>query len=210
MAAIKNIIFDLGGVVLNIDLKASSRAFNLLFQDHGKEMLEAIIKTGALDLFETGKMNEIEFMERVSLFFNKKVQQSKLYDAWVCMLLDFPKERVDFIEELKRNYKVFLLSNTNILHHRVFNQRFAKEFPYQSLDSFFYKAYYSFEMGLRKPNPAIFKTVLADSGILAHETLFIDDFAENIETAQQLGFKTFLHPQNGDLKYIAGLLEAMN
>lgn len=210
MAGIKNVIFDLGGVVLNIDLKASSRAFNLLFQDNGKEMLEAVVKTGALDLFETGKMSEKEFMERVSAFFNMEVPENLLYDAWVCMLLDFPKERIDFMEDLKRNYKVFLLSNTNILHHRVFNQRFVEEFPYQSLDSFFYKAYYSFAMGLRKPDPAIFKTVLADAGILAHETLFVDDFAENVATARQLGFHTALHPQNSDLKYIAGLLNGIN
>jgi putative hydrolase of the HAD superfamily len=108
--------------------------------------------------------------------------------AWTAMLLDIPRDRIKYIEELKNKYRVFLLSNTNEIHRLKFHSIFEENFGY-SFDQLFERNHYSHEMGLRKPDQAIFLQVLAENNLVASETLFIDDISENVMAAESVGMK---------------------
>jgi putative hydrolase of the HAD superfamily len=106
--------------------------------------------------------------------------------------MDYRTESMKHLEKLKKRYSLYLLSNTNILHHEQFNSILFNQLQVTSLDSYFTKAYYSHQTGMRKPDNKIYEFVLNDAGIKAERTLFIDDLPENIATAQMLGFQTRL------------------
>jgi putative hydrolase of the HAD superfamily len=108
------------------------------------------------------------------------------------MLLDFRSESLKHLQLLREKQKIFLLSNTNIIHKKAFDQLFMQQTGVPSLDEYFDKAYYSQKVGLRKPNADIFEFVLKDAEITAGESFYIDDLPPNIETARKLGFKTHL------------------
>ena len=117
--------------------------------------------------------------------------------AWCAMVLDIPADRVRYLEVLKLSYRLFLLSNTNEIHRIKFHSDFEKAFGYPFYN-LFERNFYSHEMGLRKPNPQIYLQALQESGLIAEETLFIDDMVENTEAAQSTGMKV-LHIQPGTL-----------
>lgn len=106
------------------------------------------------------------------------------------MLLDISKERIELIKNLAKKYNVYLLSNTNNLHLSFINNYVSSTFNFKSLDELFIKTYYSHQIGLRKPNKAIFEFVLKDAQLIAEQTLFIDDSIEHVESAKALGIKT--------------------
>ena len=108
--------------------------------------------------------------------------------AWNAMLLDFPHHRIEKLQELARNYRLFLFSNTNSIHHAAFHQRFYEQFGFE-LDSLFEKAYYSHLIGYRKPDVEAFHFVINDSRVDPAETLFIDDTQPNIDAAKKTGLQ---------------------
>ncbi|MEJ7625525.1 MAG: HAD family phosphatase [Ferruginibacter sp.] len=192
MAFIKNIIFDLGGVLLNIDYKKTEKAFNDLGVVNFKDMYAQFTADKLFESLETGHINEENFYECMTERGVKPLQIKEVQNAWNAMLLDFRMESLHFLETLEGQYKLYLLSNTNAIHKAAFDTLFTAQTGFLEIEKYFTKTYYSHLIGLRKPHTEIYDFVLNDAGIIAGETLFIDDSINNIESAAQIGILTHL------------------
>jgi putative hydrolase of the HAD superfamily len=190
---IKNIIFDLGGVLLNIDYEKTSKAFRDLGVENFDEMYSQLTADPLFRDLEMGRINEEAFyaaMKRAAK--DDKLTDEQIDTAWNAMLLDFREDTMSFLETISEKYRLFLLSNTNIIHLKAFEKILHSFNSKESLDSYFEKAYYSHQIGYRKPNADAFEFVLEKHALIAAETLFIDDSSPNIETAKALGIQTIL------------------
>lgn len=186
MQEIKNIIFDLGGVILNIDPQLTFDAlkklgFNGSFQDEKDAM------TYFFDL-EKGHTTPMAFRNFIRQLIGSDIADDDIDAAWTAMLLDIPADRIRYIEGLRKDYRVFLLSNTNEIHRLKFHRTFEDSFGYL-FDQLFERNHYSHEMGLRKPDPEIYKMVLNENNLNPSETLFVDDIQENVLAAESVGMK---------------------
>ncbi len=192
MNSIDNILFDLGKVLLNFNNDNAKNYFKRL----GVENYEVhVIELHAQNVFnklEKGELSAEQFIKEISKKLNGLVSDTEIQNAWNSILMDYRTESMKHLEKLKKRYSLYLLSNTNILHHEQFNSLLFNQLQVTSLDSYFTKAYYSHQTGMRKPDKKIYEFVLNDAGIKAERTLFIDDLPENIATAQMLGFQTHL------------------
>jgi FMN phosphatase YigB (HAD superfamily) len=192
MQQIKNIVFDLGGVLLNIDYHRTSRAFQQLGFKNFEQLYSQFQANELFENLETGKISEDFFYGEIQKYATEEIQQKDIYLAWNAMLLDFRISSLDFLDSIKDKYRLFLLSNTNIIHLTAFKEILKKETGKPSLDAYFIKSYYSHEIKLRKPYKDIYEFILKDGNMIAEETLFIDDSYNNIEAAKELGIKTHL------------------
>ena len=190
MTDTKNIIFDLGGVLLDIDFKKSIDAFKNLGIENFEDMFSQFNADALFEKLETGKISEANFYAAIKQRTTLAITDNEIEHAWNSLILHFRTQSLGFLEKLAGNYKLYLLSNTNSIHVKCFKKLFTKETGKPLLDAFFTKAWYSNEIGLRKPGAEIFEFVLQQENLKAAETLFIDDTLSNIETAQNLGFKT--------------------
>lgn len=186
---VKNIIFDLGGVLLNLDFSAMTREFENL----GVKNFEEIYSKGKqLDLFddlEIGKISPQQFRNKIRELTGVNNHDTEIDNAWNSILLDFPKENKELLFELKTKYRLFLLSNTNEIHINSFEKSLISRFGINFLPNVFENAYYSSRIGLRKPNTDAFDYVLKHNGLSANETIFIDDSIQHIEGALNVGLK---------------------
>ncbi|MBL7699769.1 MAG: HAD family phosphatase [Chitinophagaceae bacterium] len=188
MQNIKNIIFDLGGVILNIDFKKTYEAFHLIGL---KDFWQYINQFHISDLFlkyEIGQIDDLEFIDNVAKLSDAPMSKDKIVQAWNALLLDFPKERIELLKKIKSKYRTFLLSNTNSLHLQEYNERLHNEQGVY-LEDLFEKTYYSHVIKMRKPHAEIFELVLNENNLKPSETLFIDDTYSNFEEAQRLGIQ---------------------
>ena len=190
MSLIKNIIFDLGGVLLNIDYNKTSAAFKELGFDNFDNMYSQFTADQLFEKLETGQVSESEFLKVISGIAEKPVNDQDITNAWNAMLLDFRKKSFDYLETLSPKYNLYLLSNTNGIHMNAFHSGFVKQTGKALLDDYFVKAWYSHKIGLRKPNKDVYEFVLKDGGLKPTETLFIDDSIHNIEAAMEMGIQT--------------------
>ncbi|MBN2745378.1 MAG: HAD family phosphatase [Bacteroidales bacterium] len=189
---IKNIIFDLGGVVLNIDYNRTAQEFKKLGLQNFDSFYSQAKQSHVFDLFEKGLITAEKFREMFRTTTGIIFCDMELDRAWNAMLLDLPKERVELLQKVKNHYKIFLLSNTNIIHYEAYTKQLQQIYGLQNLGELFHKEYYSHEIHLRKPEPECFQFVLDDQEILAEETLFIDDSSQHIKGANQLNIRTLL------------------
>ena len=190
MSKIKNIIFDLGGVIMNLDVPKTIIEFEKIgitdiVNNTGHHYTDPIFYD-----FEIGKVSEFEFIEKLSNMSSLNPSTNEIRDAWNAMILDMPRERINILLDLKKKYKIYLLSNTNITHQQKFLSE-VNEANNFSFNDLFKKAYYSFEIGIRKPDKEVFEFVLNDSNLNPSETLFVDDSLDNIKAAQNTGIKTY-------------------
>lgn len=195
---LKNIIFDLGVVIINIDTDLTVKAMkNLGFNDF-QESYTLFRQTDLFNKLEMGLISDEDFRNELRKHTINDVKNEDFDKAWSAMLLDFPKERINLIRKLGEKYKVYLLSNTNAIHYNQYSEDFKNEYGFE-FNSLFIKAYYSFQMGMRKPDINIFEFAISDSNLKPEETLFIDDLKINIESAQKTGLQTlWLDASNGD------------
>jgi len=186
---IKNIILDLGGVIINLNQELTYTAFKQLFPNSYDDILKELKNNNFLEKFETAEISSNEF---VAFFqsFDSSISTKKIITAWNSMLLDIPKERIELIQNLSKKYNVFLLSNTNEIHYQFIDEYVIEKFNLSCFKTLFKSTYLSHEIHLRKPNQAIFNYVLQHSNLLPQETLFIDDTLEHINSAKQLGIQT--------------------
>ncbi|WP_321997737.1 HAD family phosphatase [Draconibacterium orientale] len=191
LSNIKNIIFDLGRVLLNLDFDASIKAFQQLGSDgevldHKNAYADPIFYK-----LEIGKITPAEFRSGIrKLLQNEQLTNEQIDKAWYAMIRDIPEHRVKKVQELSKNYNLYLFSNTNQIHI----DRLLTEFKTQhgiDFPSLFKTVYYSHEIHDRKPEVSAYKKVIALSGVNPEETLFIDDLENNIVAAQKAGLKTF-------------------
>lgn len=196
---IKNIIFDLGGVILNIDYQRSVQAFKNLGLSNFENLYSQASQNNIFDLFETGKISTREFRNELREASQLNLSDIEIDNAWNSMLLDLPQERIDFLQKINKKYRIFLLSNTNQIHIEKFIENIHKQFHENILDNVFEKVYFSSQIGYRKPNADAFQYVLDDSKLLASETFFIDDSQQHVIGAEQAGLHAALLDKNHDI-----------
>lgn len=184
---IKNIILDLGGVLLNIDYLCTIDAFKKLGISNFEQMYTQAQQNKLFDAFETGHITAEEFLSQVALHLPKETKKDEIISAWNAMLFDLPKERLEFLKQLKKQYNLVLLSNTNTIHLEHFHQILKAEHGIDNLLSYFKTTYFSCEMGMRKPHPEIFLKVCELEGFDPKDTLFIDDTQQHVEGAIKAG-----------------------
>lgn len=194
MKSVKNIIFDLGDVIINIDVPLAAQAFADLSQKSFDEVQELFQKNEVFKKFETGHLSATGFRSYIREMFQQADWSSETIDnAWNALLLDIPPQRIEKIQALaQKGYRLFLLSNTSSIHIEAVNQILYKATGIKRLDALFEKLYLSYEMGIMKPAEAIYEQLLVDAGIKAEETLFLDDNVHNIQVAGTLGIQTIL------------------
>jgi glucose-1-phosphatase len=189
MQQTKAIIFDLGGVLLDIDFKLSEKAFAELGVTNFSDFFNQFHSNDLFRRLETG-MDDDLFYDDLRAATGLALSNEQIRDAWNALLLDFRPPSVNILLQLRQKYKLYLLSNTNEIHLQEFQRRYEAWRPGQIFDDLFDAAYYSHRIGHRKPNASAFEYVLTKHGLNANETIFIDDSINNIEAAQQLGLQT--------------------
>jgi putative hydrolase of the HAD superfamily len=204
-SVIKNIIFDFGGVIIPVDPMAFAGGMMNLGCKDIAALHERFIRDEVYSRFEKDEISPEEFRMMLRNGLTHPVSDELLDRAWNLIIGEVPPHRVAYLEGLRPKYRTFLLSNTNKIHYDYYQQQFSQRFGYQSLDGLFEKAYYSFQLGLYKPDPVIFEFVINDSGLVPEETLFIDDYLSNVEVARQCGLQA-IHLGNGkDVTEVPGL-----
>lgn len=190
MEGIKNVIFDMGGVLLNIDFSKSNEAFKQLGVQNFDEYITLTTISDIFIQLETGKITPEEFCNRFRSLTNIQATNDEIFGAWNALLLDFPLARFEWLKSIKDKYKIYLFSNTNKIHYDEFIKIFSDAF-HEDFESYFIKAYYSHTMQLRKPNKDSFEFIIKEQNFKPEETLFIDDTFKNIEGAKEAGLQTF-------------------
>ena len=195
LSGIKNIIFDLGGVILNIRYQNALEAFQKLSTSQQTIAFTQQKQSRLFDDYETGRISDQAFREGLRQHYEIEASDAEIDAAWNAMLLDIPAERITLLQALSQKYRLFLLSNTNAIHLVHFTRLVAEGFAIPSLDSLFEKTYYSHLIGQRKPDAPVFEHILNRHQLNRRETLFIDDSIQHIEGARQVGLQTlFLAP----------------
>ena len=189
MQTIRSVIFDLGGVLLDIDFKLTEKAFEEIGVTNFHQFFSQFHSNDLFKKLETGMEDEL-FYQDFRAATGLQLSNEQIRDAWNALLLDFRTESLAVLPKLKTKYQLYLLSNTNEIHLQEFQRRYNVLSPQSSFDELFDAAYYSHRIGHRKPNASAFEFVLEKHGLLAAETLFIDDSLNNIEAAQALGLQT--------------------
>ena len=187
----KNIIFDLGGVILNIDYDITAKAFEKLGISQFHKLFSKAEQNQTFDLYEKGLISSDEFRDILQKAVTTPVSKETIDDTWNAMLLDLPPARLDLLKKMKNTHRTFLLSNTNEIHIQCFSKSLQQQIGVSDLSDYFEKVYLSYEINLRKPDVEIFKYVLDNNRLNPAETLFIDDSPQHIEGAKKLGIHTY-------------------
>ena len=191
MKNIKNIIFDFGGVLLNLNMRACIDAFANLGYNKINELIDHYKQKGLFLQFEEGKISTNDFFIELKKIIGSDVPIEDLKEAYLAFLGDLPRYKLDLILKLHRKYRIYMLSNIN-----QFIFEYCKKTYFETnnriFDDYFNKAYLSFEMGVCKPDKLIFEKMIEDAKIIPNQCLFLDDSIANIETAKKIGFHTHL------------------
>ncbi|HLN52810.1 MAG TPA: HAD family phosphatase [Lentimicrobium sp.] len=186
---IKNIVFDFGRVLLNIDPKLTQIGLMELGyrpdnESAGAKDDEVVVK------LERGAISENEFIDTVISVVREGATREDIIRIWNAMLLDFPESHVATLRKLRKDYRIFLLSNSNSIHFNSYTATFRERYGIE-LDSLFDKMWFSFHIGIIKPDPAIFRYILEDENLIPSETLFIDDTLVHVKAAESTGIRGF-------------------
>jgi epoxide hydrolase-like predicted phosphatase len=192
---IRHIIFDLGGVLLNINYQLTEQAFIKLGISDFPALYSQAQQSDLFDKFETGRVSQAEFLAVLQQLAGIPLTDAQIIDAWNAMLLDLPLRRLQLLQQLRAYHDLILLSNTNEIHETAFN-KIVTEARGMSLAAFFDKVYLSHRVGMRKPDTEIFQRILEENGFKPEHTLFIDDSIQHIEGAKSLGIQT-IHMEPG-------------
>jgi len=184
----KNILFDLGGVILDINVQATLKLFYELGFPAELMQYPHSMTTDLFYNYETGKLDSEQFRNEIRRRAGIEMSDQTFDKAWNAMLVGIPVERVRLLRELSKRYKLYMLSNTSELHVKVFEKMFL-DVAGESMHAVFKKIYYSHEIGWHKPDPEAWEYVIKDAAIIPGETLFLDDNIHNIKAAQEMGFQ---------------------
>lgn len=185
---IKNIIFDLGGVLLNINPLLSLLELEKTSGINKEELISKFVDTQIFEKFDTGILTPDQFRSGLCGIMNTNVSDSEIDRIWNKLILDIPGHRVKLLQELRKNYKVFMLSNTNRIHFDHYTREFIEIYG-MNLTDLFDHVFVSHEIGIHKPDAGIYMYVLENANILASETIFFDDSLSNIRAAELLGIR---------------------
>lgn len=186
---IETIIFDLGNVIIDLDTEATKYAFKNLYGTDYKSNMAELKAKNIFTKYETGSISTQTFLNELSAF-DDAISFDEVKNAWNAMLLDIPEENYKILSKAKENYRTFCLSNTNKLHIDFIYKQLKTKKGISNLNAYFEKVYLSHEIGKRKPNVDIFQEVIKNHQLNPNTTVFIDDTADHLEGANQLGIHT--------------------
>lgn len=191
MQNVRNIIFDLGGVLLNLDMHQTENAFTSLGVQNFKSLFALGHAASFFKEYEVGTIDDDQFITSLQNLAGIQADRQVVIAGWNAMLRDFPAERVELLQKLKSKYRLFLFSNTNAIHLQSLQQSFSNSYQGNLLDDLFEKTWYSHHINLRKPDLKAFEYVLQDAGLQAGETLFVDDAPVNVDGARAAGIQGY-------------------
>lgn len=196
MGKIKQVIFDLGGVVLHLDRSEAVRRFQSMGIDDAQKMLDAYHQNGVFLQVEDGTLDAEQFIDRLRKMAGKELSYQAVAHGWLGFIREVPLYKLEYIRELRKKYGVYLLSNTNPF---VMNWARSTDFTPQGnpITDFFDRLYASYELKMVKPDPAIFEYILKDAAIDPEETLFLDDGEANVCEAARFGIRVY-QPEDGE------------
>jgi len=195
---IKNLIFDFGGVLVNLNKDICVAEFKKINAEKVGHYVDFCIQEDLFHELEIGALTVPQFCEEV----RKKAPEctgtdEQISNAWASLLTEMPVHRLKALLKLKENYRLFLLSNTNEIHWEIAENRFFRQIVGLGVDDYFEKAYLSCRLGMIKPSPEIFELVLKENGLNPEETVFIDDSPKNCKAAESVGIQA-LHSPTGE------------
>ncbi|MDR0714517.1 MAG: HAD family phosphatase [Bacteroidales bacterium] len=196
---IKNIIFDLGNVLIAIDPELTLAHFRELGVADFDRLYTLIRQADLFNRLETGKITVPAFREAIRRHAGLPLTDRQIDDAWCAMLLDFPDENITLLCRLRNRYRLFLFSNTNRIHIDYYLNRLEREKGSPLLPDLFDHTFYSHEIGFRKPDREAFRYVLEYAGLKPAETLFIDDLEHNVTGARSVGIQACRFTKNDRL-----------
>ncbi len=201
---IKTIIFDFGGVIINLDLPKCIQNFKNLGVHNIETYLSNFGQSGFFLQWEKGEIGILEFRNEIRKITEVPLSDEQIDQAWCSFLTDIPAHRIELLKILRQQYRLLLLSNSNPLHIDGSATAEFKKYGAQIYD-FFDRCYFSYKIGMTKPDEEIFRYVMNDAGVKPEECLFIDDGKKNIETAVRMGFRTHLMKQGDNLDFLLSL-----
>jgi putative hydrolase of the HAD superfamily len=192
MSNIRNIIFDLGGIFLNLDYQLTAQAFRRLGVNNFDELFTQHHANPLFEQLETGLISNESFFQSIRELTALPLTDEQITSAWNAMMLDIPPARIQWLQTIAAEYPVYLFSNTNAIHYACFEAICRRDLGNIHFNNLFRFAGYSHQLGYRKPAAASFRQLLDDWQLDAAHTLFIDDTPGNIQGAQEAGLHTIL------------------
>lgn len=206
LSGIKNIIIDMGGVILDIDHSLTAAAFKAIGVENFESLFTKASQSGFIEEFESGNLSPDEFRNQVRAWCGIPFSSLELDAAWNALILDLKPSRVAAIQSLSQRFNLYLLSNNNAIHYLRCIEKINALLPFEVFSSYFKQNYYSHILRLRKPEKAAFEFVLRENKLNLSETIFWDDSLQHIESAQTLGIRTItISPENTIEQLVAGL-----
>ena len=201
MENIKNILFDFGGVIVGLNKQNAINRFKQIGLENIEDYLNEFRQSGIFLGLEEGSLTSEEFCAEFQKLAGREVSPEEIDSGWLAFLTYISEYKFEMLKELRKKYKVYLLSNTN---PAIVKWAESEDFSptKEPITAFFDKCYYSFKIKAAKPDKEAFEAVIRDSGIKPEETLFLDDGQANIDSAKALGFKTYLANQDEDLRKV--------
>jgi putative hydrolase of the HAD superfamily len=202
-SSVKNIIFDFGGVICDLEIQRSVDKFKAFgkpktedtaSQEEKDQRFEHLVST-----YETGLITSQQFRNEIRNYYLVPPSDQAIDDAWNALLVGIPETRIGLLENIRKSYRIFLLSNSNDIHYLNFCESLRQVYGYQDFNAIFENAYFSYRLHMRKPDPLIFKWVLDTSKLIPSETLFIDDTLINVQAAIELGINVYHLPEGEDI-----------
>lgn len=197
MTKIKNIVFDLGGVLIDLSHDQAVRRFEEIGVVDAAQLLDPYEQKGIFLEVENGTITADEYCQKLREHTGKDLSYEEIKHAWLGFIVDVPQYKLDHLLKLREHYNVYLLSNTNPIIQEGWARTDQFSAAGRPIGDYFDKMYTSYEVGVTKPDRKIFDYMIADSGLIPSETLFVDDAKSNVEVGRNLGFQAY-QPANGE------------
>ena len=198
---ITTLIFDFGGVLIDLDINQCILNFNRLGLENVGQYLNNFAQSGFFMQLEKGQISAVEFRNEIRKLTSNELTDAQIDEAWCSFLLEIPEEKLEMLIELRKKFRVVLLSNTNIIHFPN-SEKLLFTNKGRQLSEYFDRCYLSYEMKMAKPDLQIFKNILASENVQPNECLFLDDGLKNTLQAQKLGIQTYLVSEHEDLSFL--------
>jgi FMN phosphatase YigB (HAD superfamily) len=192
LKGIEAIIFDLGGVIIDLDFQRSFDQFSALSGKSPEVIRQGMFESGLLHRYEKGFYTDAQFVMEIQKVFELTDDPTSIEQAFLALLLNIPPARMELIRNLSKKYRLFVLSNTSSIHYKEVNVILKRDTGHEHLNDLFEKVFLSFELGMLKPHAEIYAAVLEQAQLKAEHTLFLDDNADNLSGAAALGIRTAL------------------
>lgn len=201
LTGIKNLLFDLGGVIMSIKKENAVKRFKEIGVDDIEDYLGEFRQEGIFLGLEEGTISREDFYTELRKLAGKDISDKDIDSGWLAFITEVPTYKLELLEELRKKYNVYLLSNTNPI---IMEWAHSKDFSAlgEPLSAYFDKMFCSYKIGHTKPSIESFEAVVKGTGLNPEETLFLDDGQSNLDMASEMGFKTYLVDQDEDLRKV--------